>query len=144
MDNEFHKSVFYRAFMTAVFVGIVATIVALFYDMIFVSVFDFPLSSIINVSSLIFGVNIIFLIVGAIFYLFVSSFKKGHRFYILFFVLVTAFLAWRSEHVIRSADIIINHKFQGLLTGMVLILGAMAAFLIPFLYHSKKFDDNVL
>lgn len=74
----------------------------------------------------------------------VSSFKRGDLIYIILFVLITAFLAWRSEHVNRADDYIVNHQFQNLLTGVVIILGLMAAFLIPFLYHNKKFDDMVL
>jgi hypothetical protein len=144
MNNDFPKSVFYRAFMTSVFVGIFATLTCIVFDLVFVSAFKLRLSAFINVSSLIFGVNIIFLIIGIIYYLFVSSFKKGDVFYIVLLVLITAVLAWRSEHVIRSTDDIINHKFQDLLAGVVIIMGAMATLLIPFLYHNKKFDENVL
>lgn len=144
MNQDFPKSVFYRAFMTSVFVGIIATLITIAYDIIFVNLFGFPLFVLINVSTLIFGVNIIFLVIGCIYYLFVSKFKKGDLLYISLFVLITAFLAWRSEHVIRSTDSTINHQFQGLLTGVVIILGALAAFLIPFLYHNKRFDDTVL
>ena len=141
---NFPKSVFYRSFMTAVFVGLMATIVTMIYDLVFVEYFGFPLSAIISVSSLIFGVNIIFLIVGILYYLFVASFKRGDFFFITLFVLLTAFLAWRSEHAHRSLDYTINHQFRNLLAGIVIIMGAMAAFLVPWLYHNKKFEELVL
>lgn len=145
MDGyNFRKSVFYRAFMTAVFVGLIATVVTMLYDLIFVQYLGFPLSAIISVSSLIFGVNIIFLIVGVLYYLFVASLKKGDIFFILLFVLLTAFLAWRSEHAHRTLDYTVNHQFRNLLAGIVIIIGTMAAFLVPWLYHSKKFEDMVL
>lgn len=144
MDYDFPKSVFYRAFMTAVFVGIVATLITMLYDLIFVQALGFPLSAIINVSSLIFGVNIIFLIVGILYYLFIASFKKGDLLFITLFVLITIFFAWRSEQAHRSNDTAINHQFRNLLTGIIVIMGAMAAFLVPYLYHNKKFEDSVL
>jgi hypothetical protein len=144
MEKEFRKSVFYRSFMTAVFVGIIATIVTMVYDLIFVRQFGFPYSTIINVSSLIFGVNIAFLIVGLVYYMFLSTFRKGDILYITLLIIVTAFLAWRSEHVQRSLDASINHQFRDLLAGVVVIMGAMAAFLVPFLYHNRKFEDLVL
>ncbi len=144
MDYDFQKSVFYRAFMTAVFVGLAATIITIVYDLIFVQQFGFPLSAIINVSSLIFGVNIIFIVVGILFYLFIASFKKGDLLFIILFVLVTAFLAWRSEQAHRTPDYTVNQQFRNLLAGIVIIMGAMAAFLVPYLYHNKKFEETVL
>lgn len=130
--------------MTAVFVGIIATIVTMVYDLIFVQLLGFPLSAIINVSSLIFGVNVIFLIIGILYYLFIASFKKGDLLFIVLFVLITVFLAWRSEHVHRTDDDLVNQQFRNLLAGIVIIMGAMAAFLVPYLYHNKKFEDSVL
>lgn len=144
MDYDFQKSVFYRAFMTSVFVGLAATIVTLIYDYIFVQIFGFPLSAIINVASLIFAVNIVFLLVGILYYIFIASFKKGDLLYILLFVLLTAFLAWRSEYANRSDDFVVNRQFRQLLSGTVIIMGIMAAFLVPYLYHNKKFEDAVL
>lgn len=144
IDYDFRKSVFYRAFMTAVFVGLAATVITMLYDLVFVQSFGFPLSAIINVSSLIFGVNIIFIIVGILYYLFIATFKKGDLLFITVFVLITAFFAWRSENAHRTVDYIVNHQFRNLLAGIVIIMGAMAAFLVPYLYHSKKFEDMVL
>lgn len=144
MENDFQTSVFYRTFMTAVFVGIFATVVALVYDLVFVQNFGFPLSTIINVSSLIFGVNIAFLVIGVLYYAFIASFKKGDLLYIVLLVATTAFLAWRSEHAHRVPDESVNHQFRNLLAGIVIIMGSMAAFLVPFLYHNKKFGETVL
>ena len=144
MDYDFPKSVFYRAFMTSVFVGLAATIVTILYDYIFVKIFSFPLSAIINVASLIFAVNIVFLLVGILYYLFIATFKKGDMFYILLFVLITGFLTWRSEHANRIDNYAVNMQFRQLLSGIVIIMGIMAAFIVPYLYHSKKFEDTVL
>jgi len=144
MDYDFPKSVFYRTFMTSVFVGLAATIVTILYDYIFVKIFGFPLSAIINVASLIFAVNIVFLLVGILYYIFIATFKKGDMFYILLFVLITVFLAWRSEHANRTDNYAVNMQFRQLLSGIVIIMGIMAAFLVPYLYHSKKFEDKVL
>ena len=144
MDYDFPKSVFYRTFMTSVFVGLAATIVTILYDYIFVKIFGFPLSAIINVASLIFAVNIVFLLVGILYYIFIATFKKGDMFYILLFVLITVFLAWRSEHANRTDNYAVNMQFRQLLSGIVIIMGIMAAFLVPYLYHSKKFEDTVL
>lgn len=144
MDYDFQKSVFYRAFMTALFVGLITTLIVLLFDNYFVLILGHPLSAIINVSSIIFGVNIIFLIIGIIYYLCIASSKKGDILYIILFVALTVFLAWQSELVHRTTDTIVNQQFRNLLTGIVIIIGAMATFLVPFLYHNKKFEEHVL
>jgi len=79
-----------------------------------------------------------------LYYIFIATFKKGDMFYILLFVLITVFLAWRSEHANRTDNYAVNMQFRQLLSGIVIIMGIMAAFLVPYLYHSKKFEDKVL
>ena len=143
-DLDFRKNIFYRTFMTAVFVGIITTLLAMAYDLLFVRTFNFPLSAIINVSSLIFGINLAFLVVGLLYYVFQVSFKKGDLYYIITLVLTTALLAWRAELANRSADEVVNHQFRNLLAGIVIIMGVMAGFVLPFLYHTKRFEDAVL
>jgi hypothetical protein len=144
MSYDFPKSTFYRTFMTAVFVGLFATIITMVYDLVFVQYFAFPFSSIINVSSLIFGVNLIFIVVGILYYFFVSSLQRGDLYFIILFVLLTIFFVWRAEQANRTGDYVTNHQFRNLLAGIIIIMGGMAAFLVPFLYHNKKFEDHVL
>lgn len=144
MEKEFRKSVFYRSLMTAVFVGIIATLLTMFFDLIFVESLNFPLSSIINVASLIFAVNFLFLLSGLIYYACLALSRRGDAVYIALFVLLTAFFVWRVQGVIRSDDELVNAQFRQLLSGIILIIGICAAVAVPVLYHNKKFEDNVL
>lgn len=144
MEQEFRKSVFYRALMTSVFVGIIVTLLTLFFDLIFVESLHFPLSSIINVSSLIFAVNFLFLVTGLIYYACRQISRKGDIVFIALFLLLTAFLVWRVQDVMRTEDEHVNEQFRQLLSGIILIVGLSAAIAVPFLFHNKKFEDNVL
>lgn len=137
--NNFSKSI-----LTAVFLGILTTVICLTYNAIFREITGFYLSSYINVSTLIFGVNIVFLIIGFIYYGFVQSNNKGENIFIVLFSLLTIFLGWQSMIVNRSPDPKINLQFHELLLGVVIIIGVMASFGIPFLFHNKKFEDTVL
>jgi hypothetical protein len=144
MENEFKTSIFYRAFMTSVFVGIFATLLTMVYDLIFVEYMGFPLSAIINVASLIFAVNLVFLVVGLFYYYFISSFRKGDIVYMIVFVLLTLFCIWKAEAVHRSDDAAVNLQFRHLLSGIIIIMGILAVFVVPFLYHNKSFEKHVV
>lgn len=143
MEKEFQKSVFYRALMTAVFVGIFTTILTLFYDLLFVKVIKFPLSVIINVASLIFFVNILFLVIGFIYYGFLRLFRKGDLVFVIASVLLTIVLVIAAEGVHRTDDPTVNSEFRNLLAGIIILIGIATA-VIPLLFHSKKFEEYVL
>lgn len=142
MNNEQH-SIFYNAMMTGLFVGIIDTLICLTYDIGYRDLTGYLPSAIINVSSIIFAVNLILLLAGIIYYVFLRVFKKGDGWYLAAMLLLTAFLTWRSVEIVRFNDSRLDGGFRGLLSGIVLILGISAACL-PFLFRNKKFMDHVI
>ena len=144
MEHDFKVSVFYKAVMTAVFVGIITTLFTMVYDVAFVKKFNFPLSDIINAATLIFFVNLLFLVIGCIYYWFIVTFKKGDIFFIVLFIGLTVFFAWKAGKVYRTSDPYLNTEFHQLLTAITLIIGLLAALAIPFLYHNRQFKKYVL
>jgi hypothetical protein len=139
-----YLSRFSKALLTGLFVGIIITLVCLAYNIYFRDTTRYPLASIINVSSLIFFVNLLFVVIGIIYYGFTAMFKKGDLVFCIVFIALTAFLAWRSDFAYRSDNPLFNHEFHQLLIAMVVIMGIGAALGIPVLYHSKKFEEHVL
>ena len=101
---DFPKSKFYRAMMTGFFVGFIATFVCLAYNIVYRDSTGFPLNGFINVSSIIFAVNILFPIIGIIYYGFISSFKKADILFVILVLLLTAFFVWRTELILRTND----------------------------------------
>jgi len=144
MEKDFEKSTFYRSFMTCVFAGLIGTVLCMIYDLAFVQIMHFPLSSIINVSTLIFGINIAFLVTGALYYWSVKYSKRGELVYSCLFVLLTVFMLLKIQGFERSSNTVINTQFRWLSSGIIITLGALAAIAVPFLYHSRKFDEYVL
>lgn len=145
MDYYNHvQTPFSKALLSGVFAGIVATVVCLAYNIIYRDSTGFKPADFINVSSLIFAVNLVFLIVGAIYFLFISSFKKGELIFIAAFVLLTLFLVWKAEGIHRWTNQHLSSEFRGLLLGIIIISGISAAFLVPYLFHNKKFEEHVL
>ena len=143
MDYDVPKSNFYKATMTGLFVGIMVTLICLLFNFIYRNSTGFSLSDIINVSSLIFFTNLLFLVVGGIYGLLNSS-RKGEIIFIVAMVLLTVLLAWRAEYAHRADNETLNHQFRGLLVGVIVIMGISASFLVPYLYHNKKFEDQVI
>ena len=143
MANENEHSVFFKTMMTGLFVGIIDTVICLAYNIFYRDLTGYVPSELINVSSLIFGVNLILLIIGMIYFLFKKASRSGDVIFAVFFLAVTLFLAWKTEMIQRFADTQVNHEFRGLLLGIVLICGISAACL-PLLYNSRKFSEFAL
>jgi len=142
--DYFPQSTFSRTLLTSVFAGIIATLVCLFYDVLFRESTHFNLNPLINVSTLIFAVNLIFLVIGVLYYAFKKMFHKGDLIFSIVFIVLTIFCAWRSELAQRSADKVLNSEFHTLLLGVILIMGISAALMIPFLFNNKKFKEFVV
>lgn len=134
---------FTKAILTSLFVGIVATILCMGYDVFYRDSTSFPLSDYINVSNLIFAVNLLFLLFGAVYYLF-TRFRKGEIFFVVLFLLLTGALVFLAAGIHRSNVPLLNTEFHQLFLPMVIIIGLLAALGIPYLYHSRKFEEHVL
>ena len=140
-EHELHEhSVFFKTMMTGLFVGIIDTLICLTYNIFYRDLTGYVPSELINVSSLIFGVNLVLLIIGMIYFLFKTVSRRWDVIFGVFFLALTFFVAWKTEMIQRFADSQVNHEFRGLLLGIVLICGISAACL-PLLYNSRKFSD---
>jgi hypothetical protein len=144
MEKENYMSPLLKSIMTSLFVGIVATIICLFFNAIYRSQSDYPLADIINVSSLIFVVNLLFLVIGFVHYFLTKFIRAGELVYIILFAALTLYCLWGTAHVHRSDNAAFNSQFKGLLGGVILIMGILAAGIIPFLFHNRKFEEGIL
>jgi len=142
MDWEYHQSTLSKAILTSVFIGFMATIVCLIYNIVFRESTGYKPADFINVSSLIFAVNLIFFGAGLVYFFLGRSFKKGDMVFEILFGLLILFCAWRATH----AHMINPHQtseFRTLLIGVILIMG-LGIELVPLLFHNKKFVEAVL
>ena len=144
--NDFTSTFpFVKALMTGLFIGIVDTVICLLYNLLYRGGgHGFFSSDIVNVSSIIFGTNILFVVIGVLFFAFSKGAMKGEVIFSILFIVLTIIGAIAAAHVQRSADPAMNARFHGLLVGVVLIIGISAAVGMPLLYHSRKFGRYVL
>jgi hypothetical protein len=144
--NDFTSTFpFVKALMTALFIGISDTVLCLLYNLFYRDGgHGFFSSDIVNVSSIIFGTNILFVVIGVLFFAFAKGAMKGEVIFSILFIVLTIIGAIAASHVHRSADPEMNARFRGLLEGVVLIIGVSAAVGMPLLYHNRKFGQYVL
>lgn len=143
MDYEFRQSPVSKAILTSVFVGFIATIVCLIYNIIFRESTGYLPADFINVSSLIFGVNLIFFVIGLVYSFLHSSFKRGDLFFEVIFGAIVVLCAWRAAYVHMQNNGTLTSEFRTLLIGVIIIMG-IGIELIPLLYRNRKFVDAVL
>jgi len=140
MNNQFNQIPFAKTFLTALFAGILATMLCLGYNIWFRMSTYYGPSDFINVSSIIFIVNILLLIAGVAYFALKSWSKRGDLIYTLLFLLIIAFCIWKTLGIHRFADLKLNKEFIRLLDGTILIIG-IAALSIPYIYNHKKIVD---
>lgn len=141
---DIYQTTFSNAILTSVFAGIISTLLCFAYYIGYKEITDYPLSSLINVSSLIFVINTFFLVFGFLYYLFLKISKRSDLLYIIVMVTLTALSIWAAWDAHRSANPLLNLQFHQLLTGILAIVGVCAFAGIPFLFHNKRFNEEVL
>ncbi len=134
---------FTNSMMTGLFIGIIDTLICLAYNIGYRNFTGYTPSTLVNVSSLIFAVNLLLLLTGMIYFLFRKVFGGKDYIYIVLAVLFTGFLIWKTEIGHRFANATVNAESKGLLLGIILILGA-SSISLPFFSRSKFFEKYVL
>lgn len=135
---------FSKALLTGLFAGIAATFVCIIYNIIWRNETNYPLFNFINVSSLIFAVNILFVVIGVVYYWFIRYIRRGEIFFIATFIIITLLAIFKVAVIHRSDEALWNLQFHHLLIAMLVIMGISAAIGIPVLFHNKGFEDKVL
>ncbi|HEX3767351.1 MAG TPA: hypothetical protein VHT72_03205 [Puia sp.] len=131
---------FAKTFLTALFAGIIATMVCLGYNIWFREATYYGPSDFINVSSIIFIVNILLLIAGVAYYFLKSWSNRGDLIYTLSFLFIIGFCFWKTTGIHRFDDLKLNGEFIKLLGGTIIIIG-IAMLCIPYIYNHKKIVD---
>ena len=129
--------------MTGLFIGIIDTVICLIFNIAYRNATGYLPSLLINVSSLIFMVNILLFVLGIAFFFFLRASKRGEILFGVVTIALTAWLVWKTMGLTRFGDPKLDSGFRGLLGGIILILGISAA-CIPLLYRSKRFVEAVI
>ena len=137
------QSTFSKALLTSVFVGIIATLACLAFNIWFRGYTEFQLSTLINVSSLIFSVNIIFVLIGVAYYGCIRASRKGDIIFEAILLTGMILCIWKAGAIDRTDNLQLNMEFRNLLKGVILIM-SIAALSIPLLFHNKNFEKHII
>ena len=133
-----------KAFMTVFFVGIMDAFLCLIFNVIYRDYGASFSNDLINVSFLIFGILLLFALIGVVYVVILGTFKKGNVVFMLLFALLTV-LAWRGAgsvgYSLSPAEM---ERFRGCVRGIILIVGVSIVVAVPLLRNSKKFEELVL
>src|ERR1700759_4517243 len=116
-DERFN--LFTTTMLTGLFIGFVDTVIILAYNIGYRDFTGYAPSALVNVSSIIFAVNLLLLLTGMIYFLFTQVFHSKDYIYVLAALLFTGFLAWQTEIGHRFTDPVVNAESKGLLLGIV-------------------------
>jgi hypothetical protein len=136
MQDDSYNPHAYKPVMAGLFAGIVATTLNIIFDVIYRDATRFPLSEIINVATIIFITLLLLTTAGAIFAIMDKLIRNVSIIYIILFMALTVLCVVLAMHTHRSPDPLLTEQFRKLLMGIVIITGACASFIIPYL--SKK------
>jgi hypothetical protein len=139
MNNHSIVVPFSNAFLTALFSGMIATMVCFVFELWFREATFYGPSDLINVASIIFIVNLLLLMAGIVYYFLKTWFTNGDFLYILFFLLVIIFCIWKTSGIERFTDLKLNREFIQLLSGIIIITGIFVLF-VPYFYNNRKIN----
>ena len=142
MDWEYHQSPLSKPILTSVFIGFFATILCLIYNIIFRESTGYKPADFINVSSLIFVINLIFFGAGLVYFFLLRAFRKGDMVFEILFGVVILLCAWRAAHA-HMINPTLTSEFRVLLIGVIIIMG-IGIELVPLAFHNRKFEEAVL
>lgn len=128
-----------RSLLAGLASGIVALIINLIYDYIYVSITKMSFEySIINVETIIFFSMIAGVVAGLLFHFFVYTMAKGIRTYMLTATILTIAGVLAGLAIKRSNETSGINVFRGLYAGIIIITGVCASYLLPWLIKHKN------
>lgn len=132
-----------RCILAGLFAGMIISVVVLVFNVIYRGAVDLYIYNVVMPVSIFMVFPLFNLVAGGVYFLFIGHLKRGRQLFIVIVLLVMLLAALATFYIDKSADHK-NEEFRGLLVGLELIEGIMAAILIPFFAnHPKLFlTDN--
>ena len=138
MNYEYTQSDLSRSILAGLFSGIVATVSNLIFSITYRSITQFYEFNAIDITTIVFGTILLSIACGAMFYFFVHYLNKGVMLYRLMVVIVTIAIVIIGINLRHTIQDVIPNEFRVLVIGTQVIIGGLAAFLIPYLFRHDK------
>src|SRR6187402_2189587 len=133
MNYDYKQSDLSRSVLGGLFSGLVATVSNIAFILIFKVITGYYDFGALDILTIVFGSILLSIACGIMFYFFVHNLKKGIPFYRVMVVLVTALIVYFGIAFRGTIEQNIANEFKVLVVGTQIIIGSLAAFLIPYL-----------
>jgi len=131
---EYHQTDLSRSILAGLFAGIIATFANLIFIFAFRRIKEFYVFNVMDVGTTIFGSVLLMIVCGIIFYFFVHYLNHGVNIYRVVVFFVTAAIVYAALAV-RPSSVVVPGDFRTMFIGTQVILGGLAAFLIPYVFR---------
>ncbi len=138
MNYDYVQSDLSRGVLSGLYSGIVATVLNMIFVYIYRYVTDFQDFNGFDVTVIVFGTLLLSLACGIIFYFFVYYFKKGIPVYRVSVFIITILIVVLGLTLRRSISGDVPFEFRMIVIVTQVIIGSLAAFLIPYLFKHDK------
>lgn len=138
MNYDYAQNDFSKSILAGLFSGIVATVTNLIFTVAYRSITQFYEFNAIDITTIVFGTILLSLACGVMFYFFVHNLNKGITFYRIMVMIVTIIIVYLGIELRHTIQDNIPNEFRVLVIGTQVIIGGLAAFLIPYLFNHEK------
>jgi hypothetical protein len=138
MNYDYPQTDLSRGILSGLLAGIVAAVANTVFVIIYRSITAFYEFSGLDITVIIFGSILLSITCGLLFYFLVHYLKRGLTFYRLIVLIVTVLIVLLGIIVRRSVIGEVPNEFKFLVVGTQVILGGLAAFLIPYLFRHDR------
>lgn len=138
MNYDYTQSDLSRGVLSGLYAGIIATIANMIFVYIYRFLTNFQDFNGFDVTVIVFGTLLLSLACGIVFYFFVHFLKGGVSMYRLAVALVTVLIIFFGLTLRHEVEGTVPFEFRMIVIITQVIIGALAAFLIPYLFRHDK------
>lgn len=135
MNYDYPQSDLSRGLLGGLFAGIIAATANMIFVFVYRRMASFNDFSGLDATVIIFGSILLSIACGILFYLLVHYMKKGILFYRIIVLIVTVAIVYLGLSVRRSVMGEVPDDFRTMVIITQVIIGGLAAFLIPYLFR---------
>ncbi|MEP6513841.1 MAG: hypothetical protein ABJA79_08225 [Parafilimonas sp.] len=138
MNYDYPQTDLSRGVLSGLFAGIAGTIANIIFVAVYRNITEFYEFNGVDITVIAFGSILLSISCGILFYFLVHSLKRGITFYRIMVFIVTILIVYFGITLRRSIIGDVPNEFRVLVIGTQVIIGAFAAFLIPYLFNHDK------
>ncbi len=138
MNYDYPQTDLSRGILSGLFAGLIAAVANTVFALVYRGVTSFYEFNGLDVTVIVFGSILQLITCGLLFSFFVHYHKRGIGFYRLLVVIITIAIVFLGIMVRQSVMGSVPYDFKFLVVGTQVVIGCLAAFLIPYLSSHDK------